>query len=68
MSPARWSRARRVGLPSSCSCSEDVPNENVVFDSRGTKSSLSTSHVSEGVSGETLMLADSSRSRLSCSE
>ena len=58
MSPAKWGlvcRAGRVGLLYSCSFSEDVPSENVVFKIRGRKTPLSASHLFEDVSGETLI-------------
>ena len=58
MSPAKWGlvcHAGRVGLLCSCSFSEDVPSENVVFKIRGGKTPLSTCHFLEDVSRETLI-------------
>ena len=58
MSPAKWGlvcRAGRVGLLCSCSFSEDVPSENVVFKIRGGKTPLSASQFFGDVSRETLI-------------
>ena len=58
MSLAKWGlvcRAGRDGIPCPCSFSEDVPSENVIFNMRGRKTPLSTSHFFEDVSSETLI-------------
>ena len=57
MSLAKWGlvcRVGRDGIPCSCSFSEDVPSENVIFKMIARKTPLSTYHVSEDVSGDTL--------------